>query len=79
MGVSHLSGKLCKTRKATSISDHALLTGHHPDLESFCILSKERSRSSFKLLLRESLLIYRDKPALNKTVRSYPLELFNDN
>ena len=76
MGISHLSGKPYKNRKMTTISDHALLTGHEPNLDSF---SRERSRSTFKLLTRESLLIYRDQPALNRTIRSYPLEFFNDN
>ena len=79
MGISHLSGKLYQNRKMTTTSNHAFLTGHEPNLDSFSILSQERSQSTFKLLIRESLLIYRDQPALNRTIPTYPLELFNSN
>ena len=81
MGISYLTGKMYKNCKATAISDHALISEHYPDFESFSILSKERSRLAFKLLIKESLFIFRDKPALNKTRRSYPLLyiIFNDN
>ena len=78
LGISHLTGKKYKTPKMSAISDHMLQTGHSADTSDFRIISKEPSRSSFKLLLRESLLIYRDHPSLNKTSQSYPLALFNE-
>ena len=31
----------------------------------------------FKLLIKESLLIKRDKPGLNGTLKSFPLDLFD--
>ena len=31
----------------------------------------------FKLLIKESLLIKRDKPVLNRTLKSFPLDLFD--
>ena len=37
------------------------------------ILAAESNK--FKLILRESLLIKRDKPILNRTIKSFPLEL----
>ena len=33
--------------------------------------------NKFKLLLKEGLLIKRDKPILNRTIKSFPLELFD--
>ena len=78
IGISHLTGKRSKTRKISAVSDHELEAGHIPDLDSFCVLSKERSRSESKLLIRESLFIYKDQPSLNKTIQSYPLQLFNN-
>ena len=57
----HFQARACKHMgirlvETTVISDHALISEHHPDLESFSILSKERSRSS---LIREGLFIFR--------------------
>ena len=77
LGISHLTGKRYKTPKPSAISDHILHTGHDADIADFKIIVKERSRSAYKLLIRESLLIHRDKPLLNKTTTSFPLELFN--
>ena len=39
------------------------------------ILEKENNK--FKLHLKESLLIKRDKPELNRNIYSYPLEIFD--
>ena len=41
----------------------------------FNILATESNK--FKLLLRESLLIKLGKPILNRTIKSFPLELFD--
>ena len=75
-GGSHLTGYRYKTPKRSAISDHLLLTGHDADLDDFSIISREPNRSTFKLLIRESLLIYKDRPSLNKTIHS--LALFNE-
>ena len=78
LGISHLTGKRYKPPKVSAISDHLLLTGHNADLDDFSIINRDTNRSNFTLLLRESLLIYRDQPSLNKTTQSYPLALFNE-
>ena len=43
--------------------------------DDFDILAANSNK--FKLLLREILLIKRDKPSLNWTIKSFPLELFD--
>ena len=45
------------------------------NFDDFSILATDSNK--FKLLLRESLLIKRDKPILNRTIKSFPLELFD--
>ena len=60
MGISSLTGKMYKNRESTAISDRALISEHHPNLESFSILSEQRSRSAFKLLIKPAL----DDPTL---------------
>ena len=47
----------------------------HKFVNNTSILLKESN--SFKLKLKESLLISRDKPILNKKIYSFPLELFD--
>ena len=78
LSISHLTGEKYKTPESCAFSDHLLLTSHNAGLEDFSIISRDPSRSNFKLLLRERLLIYRYHPSLNKTTQSYPLELFNE-
>ena len=41
-------------------------------IDDFSMLATDCNK--FKLLLRESLLIKREKPILNRTIRSFPLE-----
>ena len=45
------------------------------NLDNFDILAAESNK--FKLLLRESLLIERDKPIFNRAIKSFPLQLFD--
>ena len=45
------------------------------NFDDFEILRADSNK--LKLLLRESLLIKRDKPILNRTKKSFPLELFD--
>ena len=75
IGVSPLTGKRVKTPKKSAICDHILEKGHDVSFDDFNILTKETN--AFKLLIKESLLISRDKPELNKNVYSIPLELFS--
>ena len=45
------------------------------NFDNFDILAAESNK--LKLLLRESLLVKRDKPILNRKIKSFPLELFD--
>ena len=65
MGISKLTGKRLKTVMQSAISDHLLQCNCTINFDDFDILAIESNK--FKLLLRESLLIKRDKPILNRT------------
>ena len=58
----------------TAVSEHLKSCRCSPSLRSFKIITSESN--DFKLTVMESLLIQRDKPPLNRTVKSMPLELF---
>ena len=59
----------------TSIKDHhKSCVNVSADMNDFEIIAKEQDL--FKLKIKESLFIKRDKPALNKNVYSTPLMLF---
>ena len=70
-----LTGKGGKNPKKSAIFDNILLNGHDASFEDIAILLKESNK--FKLHLKESLLIKRDKPELTRNIYSYPLELFD--
>ena len=74
-GVTPLTGKFVKTPKKSDIFDHMLLDGHKASFDNFSILLKDNN--AFKLQLKESLLLSRDKPILNRNIYSFPLELFD--
>ena len=74
MGISNHTGKRLKNVMQSAISDYLLLCNCAINFDDFDILAAESNK--FKLLLRESLLIKRDKPILNRTIKSFPLELF---
>ena len=67
IGISNLSGKRLKNVKQSAISDHLLKCNCTINFDNFDILAAESSK--FKLLLKESLLIKRDKPTLNRTIK----------
>ena len=75
MGISNLTWKCLKNVKQSAISDHLLQCNCAINFDDFSILATDCNK--FKLLLRESLLIKRDKPILNRTIKSFPLELFD--
>ena len=74
MGISHLTNKRLKNVKQSAISDHLLTCDCNINFNDFTILSKDSN--NINLLIKESLLISRDKPILKKIVKSFPLELF---
>ena len=75
LGITPLTGKFIKTPKKSAILDHMLVDGRKASFDNFSILLKESN--AFKLQLKESLLIVRDKSILNKNIYSFPLELFD--
>ena len=60
--------------KKSAVKDHCLFFNHVGSFEDFSILTYESN--PFKLLIKEALLVLRDKPLLNKQVKSIPLQLF---
>ena len=74
MGISHLTNKRLKNVKQSAISDHVLTCDCNINFNDFTILSKDSN--NINLLIKERFLISRYNPILNKTVKSFPLELF---
>ena len=79
LGITPFTSKFVKTPKKSAIFDHMILDGHkdfdNKSFDNFSILLKVSN--PFKLRLKESLLISRDKPILNKNIYSFPLEMFD--
>ena len=69
MGTSNLNAK------EPTISDHLLQCDSPITFDDFDISASESNK--FKLLIKESLLIKRDKPVLNRTTKSFLLDLFD--
>ena len=57
------------------VSDHLLQCNCTIDFDHFDVLVSDTN--SFRLLIKESLLIKCDKPVLNRTVKLFPLKLFD--
>ena len=75
MGISNLTSKHVKNVKESAVSDlllqcHCAITFGH-----FDVLASDTN--SFRFLIKESLLIKREEPVLNSTVKSFPLKLFD--
>ena len=68
MGVLHLTSRRLKNVKQSAISDHLLTCDCNINFNDFTILSKDSNNIN--------LLIACDKPMLNKTIKSFSLELF---
>ena len=74
IGTSPLTRKQVKP-KNSSVAYHLLLCNHSASYNDFSILTRENR--TFLLELKESLLIMRDKPSLNRNITSVPLYLSN--
>ena len=72
--LSALTGKRINNNKKLAVKDHYLFFNHVDSFENFPILTYESNW--FKLLIKKSLFVSRDKPLLNKQVKSIPLQLF---
>ena len=75
LGIMLLTEKKVKSPKESVVFDHIVHTSHNASFDDFETLAKECDK--FRLLLRESLLILRDDPSLNRYVKLIPLELFS--
>ena len=69
--MSPLTGKRVIDKKKSSVKDHCLFSGHVCSFADFTVLNYESHK--FKHLIKESLLVTKDKPLLNKQVKSLKL------
>ena len=74
IGISPLAKKKVKP-KGSAVSNHLLLCNHSPSFENISVITKENKK--FLLEFKESLLIMRDEPSLNRNIRSAPLYLLD--
>ena len=75
MGISNLTEKPVKNMKESTVSDHCLQCDSVISFDDFDVLATDTN--NFRLLIKESLLIKRDKPTLNGTIKSFPLKFFD--
>ena len=74
IGISHLTGRSVECKpKPSAVSDHLLLHNHDSNFNNFTILC--RDNNGFRLLIKESILISKDSPVLNRNIASIPLLL----
>ena len=73
--ISSLTFKKVKRSAESSIGGHLLFCNHDPSFDELTILAQGANK--FLLEIKESLLIKRDKPILNKNISSPPLFLFD--
>ena len=74
-GVSSLTAKKSKSKTTTAVKDHMLFGDHVVFLKDFKMLAS--SNSEFHTEIKESLLILRDKPELNRNGKFFPLRFFD--
>ena len=75
MGISNLTEKRVKNIKESAVSDHRLQCDYVISFDDFDVLVSDTNNVG--LFIKESLLIKRDKPTLNYTIKSFSLKLFN--
>ena len=66
--VSPLTGKKVKPSDNSAICDHLLHCNILPSFDNFSVLAHESKK--YLLEIKESLLIMRDKPSLNRSINS---------
>ena len=74
ISVSFLTGKKVKPSNNSTICDHLLHCNFLPSLDNFSVLAHENKK--FLLEIKESLLIMRDKPSLNRSINSAYLRTY---
>ena len=70
-GMSPLTERKVKPSYNSAVCDHLLHNNFLPSFDNFSILAYENK--TFLLEIKESLLIMRDKPSLNRNINSVPL------
>ena len=77
LGISNKTGKALKYNhnNATVVKQHLVESNHQGDFSNFEVIG--RAKTDYQLLIKESLLITRLDPSLNKQIDSYKLQLFN--
>ena len=75
MEIFNLTGKLLKSVQQSAISEHLLQCNCTINFDNSGLLCAESNK--FKLLLRERFLIKRYNPILTRTIKSYPLQVFD--
>ena len=75
IGVSLLTGENVKPSNNSAICDHLLHYNFLPSSDNFSVLVHENKK--YLLEIKESLLIMRDKPSLNRNINSAPSYLFD--
>lgn len=71
---SALAGKKVNSNKKSAVKDHCLFSGHVFSVDDFTVMNYESHM--FKRLIKESLLVTKEKQLLNKQVKLLKLELF---
>ena len=74
IGVSPLTNKRVQPSKDSAVCHHFLNCNYSPTLADFSVLCHENKK--YSLELKESLLIMRDRPSMNRNVPSASLYLF---
>ena len=75
IGVSPLTGKKVKPSNNSAICGHLLHCNFLPFFNKFSVLAHENKMHLLEI--KQSLLITRDKPSLNRKINSAPLYLFD--
>ena len=75
IGESPLTGKKVKSSNSRAICNHLYHCNFLPSFDNFSVLAHEYKK--YLLEIKESLLIMRDKPSLNRNINSSPLYLFD--
>ena len=75
MGISNLTGKRSKCVKQSLVSEHLFECNGSIVFDHFDIPASDTSK--FRFFIKESLLIKRGQLGLNKTIKSFPLKLFD--
>ena len=72
--MSLVTEKNVNNNKQSSITDHCFLSRHICPFYDITVLNFESHK--FKRLIKESLLVTKNKPLLNKEIEALILELF---